>query len=98
MNRVTLQVPIDRSLKLSAEKVASEYGFSSLQEVIRVFMAQFANKKLMVGFSQVTADETLTEEQEAFLTKKYEKAKVEIKSGKGYVAKTAREMLAQLRS
>lgn len=89
---------MSKSLKLSAEKVASEYGFSSLQEAIRVFMAQFANKNIAIGFSQTTPDEVLSPEQEARLTKIYNKAKKELAKGEGFVAHSADEMLSQLRS
>ena len=98
MNKVTLQIPVDRTLKLSAEQRAIEYGFSSLQEAIRIFMTQFANKSLSIGFSQVGQDEILSTKQEAMLSRKYKKAKKEIASGKGFVARSAEEMLSQLRS
>lgn len=98
MSKVTLQVPVDRSLKIAAEKSAVESGFSSLQELLRVVMSQIAKQKLTIGFWGTIHDEVLTGEQEAVLTKKYEEAKAEIKAGKGFVAKTAGEMLSHLRS
>ncbi len=98
MSKVTVQVPVDKSLKASAERVALESGFSSLQEAIRVFMKQLSKKTLTIGFSQATQDEILTPKQEAILKKKYEKAKKEIAEGKGFVAHSAEEMMEQLRS
>lgn len=98
MNKVTIQVPVDKTLKASAEKVASEYGFSSLQEAIRLFMAQFANKSLNIGFFQTMPDEILTQKEEAVLIKKYTQAKKQIKKGKGFSAYSPDEMLSQLRS
>lgn len=50
MDTVTIQVPMQTSLKYAAAKVAQEYGFSSLQEVIRVLLNQFTQKKLVLQF------------------------------------------------
>ena len=96
MSKVTIQVPVNKSLKISAEKVAEEYGFSSLQEAIRLFMAQFATRKLTVGFSELT--EVLTDTQEGALNRKLARTKKEIASGKGLTATSVEEMLSQLRS
>lgn len=98
MSKITLQVPVDRSLKLSAEKVVAEYGFSSLQEAIRVFMAQIAKKALAISFSPVTPDEVLTSKQETLLTREYKEARREIDAGKGITASSVEEMISQLRS
>lgn len=46
MQKIILQVPMDKHLKNSAEKVASEQGFSSLQEIVRVFLSRLASKKV----------------------------------------------------
>lgn len=64
MNRTVLQIPLSKELKLSAEEAALDYGFSSLQEILRVFM-----KKL----SQKTLDITFKEERVVHLSKKNEK-------------------------
>ena len=50
MNNVTLQVPVSREIKLAAQKRATEMGFSSLQEAVRVFLYQFAAGKVDVSF------------------------------------------------
>ncbi len=52
MNSVTLQVPMDKSLRNSAAQVAQEYGFSSLQEVIRVLLSKLAKRQLSVSVEQ----------------------------------------------
>lgn len=39
---IKLQVPLRRDVKEGAEQVAERMGFSSLQEVIRVFLAGVA--------------------------------------------------------
>ncbi len=64
MNRTVLQIPLSKELKISAEQAALEYGFSSLQEILRVIM-----KKL----SQKTLDITFREERVVRLSKKNEK-------------------------
>lgn len=46
-NRVILQVPMPKSLKEQAETVSTDYGFSSLQEVIRIILAKLAKKELI---------------------------------------------------
>lgn len=94
--RTTLQIPIDRNLKTKSENIASEYGFSSLQELVRVFLKQFSLRTVVPSF---TSDiEFLTTEEENTLTSKYLKAKEEIINSRGYLAKTADKMLGQLNS
>jgi antitoxin component of RelBE/YafQ-DinJ toxin-antitoxin module len=42
MNRVTLQVPISKEIKLAAQDRAEAMGFSSLQEAVRIFLYRLA--------------------------------------------------------
>lgn len=95
--RLVIQVPTDPLLRLAAEKTAKEQGFSSLQEAIRVFMAQLAKKTIVISFSPTAIDETLTAHQEKILTKKYLKIKREIGKGKGFSSSSATEMMKNLR-
>lgn len=94
MNRTVLQVPLPKELKISAEKAAQDAGFSSLQEVLRVFMKKFANKKIDLTF----------EEEVTYLSSKAEKryAKItrDIESGKEkvYTARDADDLIKQLHS
>ena len=44
MKRHILQIPIDPDLRKKAEKEAENFGFSSLQEMIRVMLAQMVKK------------------------------------------------------
>lgn len=53
MNRTVLQIPVSKDLRLKAEEAALAYGFSSLQEVIRVFMNRLANKSVEVSFQPI---------------------------------------------
>ncbi len=94
MQRTVLQVPLPKELKISAEKAAEEAGFSSLQEVLRVFMKKFASKKIDLAF----------EEEITYLSpgaeKRYAKIVRDIESGKEkvYTAKDADDLIKQLHS
>lgn len=52
MDTTILQVPLSKGLKSNATDVAREYGFSSLQEVVRLFLAKLARKELFVSFGE----------------------------------------------
>lgn len=91
MQRTVLQVPLPKELKASAEKAALDAGFSSLQEVLRVFMRKFASKKIGLTF----------EENIVYLSpkaeKRYAKIDEDIKKGKNvYEAADVDDFLRQL--
>lgn len=94
MGRTVLQIPLSKELKISAEKAALDYGFSSLQEVLRVFMKKFASRKIELTF----------EEEVTYLSpkaeKRYAKIKRDIESGKEkvYTASDADDLIKQLHS
>lgn len=46
-----LQIPITTSLKERATSVALDQGFSSLQEITRVFLTQLAREQISVSFA-----------------------------------------------
>jgi|GEM_PF-4704256 len=48
-----VQVPIERDLLDKAKKLAEEYGFDSIQNLIRVLLTQFVNGNLHIGFVMV---------------------------------------------
>lgn len=50
MSRTTLQIPLDTTLREKAEKAAASAGFSSVQEVVRVFLNKFAAQSIDIGF------------------------------------------------
>jgi len=50
MSRTTLQVPLDTTLRNRAEKAAAAAGFSSVQEVVRVFLNKFSTQAVDIGF------------------------------------------------
>jgi hypothetical protein len=96
MNRVILQVPVTRDLRDAAENTALDFGFSSLQEALRVFMTKMANKQVTLSFEDKT--EYLTDVQEKVLAKKYNKFLADKKNGKTFVAHSTEGMFSQLTS
>lgn len=50
--RTTIQIPIDSVLRNEAEKAAQAAGFSSIQEVVRVFLKKFSQQAIEVNFSE----------------------------------------------
>lgn len=93
-NRVILQVPMTRSLKEQAEAVASDYGFSSLQEIIRVLLHKLAKKTLDISIRETEEIIHLSPAAE----KRYKKAFDDIKHNRN-ITKTENidELLLLLR-
>lgn len=77
MNRVILQVPMDKKLKEKAEIVSSDLGFSSLQETLRVLVTKLAKKELIFR-----VEEYPTIQLSPKAIKKIEKALKDHKQGK----------------
>lgn len=50
MNSTVLQVPINVDLRKKADFMAESKGFSSIQEVVRVFLSRFAAGDVEVEF------------------------------------------------
>lgn len=74
MQKIILQIPMDIKLKKSAEKVATAQGFSSLQEIVRVFLSQLATNKIDVTLQDSVQ---LSPEND----KRYAKAMEDMKAG-----------------
>lgn len=55
MDSTILQIPIKKDLRKKATLVAEDMGFSSLQEVVRVFLKRLARKELNVSFERFPA-------------------------------------------
>lgn len=49
MDTTILQIPMAKSLKQSAQEVANEYGFSSLQDLLRVVLTKLSRRELIVS-------------------------------------------------
>ena len=96
--RTNLQIPIDSGLRDSASEVARYYGFSSLQDAVRIFLTQLSQKRIGVGFVSQNKDELLTPEQEKKLTTTYKQAVRDMKAGKSYDAVDADDLISQLNS
>lgn len=90
MQKVTLQVPMNQQLKIDAEKAALEQGFSSLQELVRVILSKYAQKKIEVNFEEVVKLSPKAE-------KRYLKATKDFEEGKNiYSASSVKELMKQL--
>ena len=95
MDRVILQVPMSKSLKKSAEMVALDWGFSSLQETVRVILNKLAKRELSVSITEVEEIVNLSPAAE----KRYKKAIEDIKKGRNkYNPKNREEFFKMLRS
>lgn len=91
--RVILQVPIHKELKIAAETVAVESGFSSLQDAIRMFLSKFAKRQLVVSLEE--PEERLSPKAE----RRYAKMVDDIKKGKNVTkTKSLKELLDYLNS
>ena len=95
MTRVILQVPMPVALKQQAEAVASDYGFSSLQEIIRVVLRKLAKRELTISIQEAEEITYLTPSAE----KRYQKAIEDIKKDRNlYKPKNAKKFLEMLHS
>lgn len=52
MDKTVLQIPVSKTLRVKAENAALNSGFSSLQEIIRVFMKKLATRSMEVSFQE----------------------------------------------
>jgi len=90
MNRTVLQIPVSKALRTQAENAAYDFGFSSLQEVIRVFMTKLAKKSLVISFQEVR-------ELSSKAKLRYEKMDQDFAAGKNiFFAQTVDELEKQL--
>ena len=94
--KTNLQVPVEKHIKESSAQVALEYGFSSLQDAVRMFLTQLASRTITIHFHSDQSDEILTQKQEEVLTNKYKEVLKEIKAGKAYAVKNAEELIKNL--
>lgn len=94
-NRVILQVPMTKTLKEQAEAVASDYGFSSLQEIIRVLLHKLAKKTLDISIRETEEIIHLSPAAK----KRYKKIEEDIQNNRNiYRAKDTEDFFKQLRS
>ena len=93
MQKTVLQIPMSKQLKDDAQKAALDRGFSSLQEVLRVFMKKLADKNIDFSFNE-KGTVRLSKKN----AKRYSKILEDIESGKEkvYAAKNVDDFLEQL--
>ncbi len=75
MTKTILQVPINQNLKISAEREAISQGFSSLQELVRVFLSKVATHKIEVTLQESTMLSAKNEKRYLDMTKDFELGK-----------------------
>ena len=90
MSRTVLQIPVSKTLRTQAENAALDYGFSSLQEIVRVFMAKLAKKSIEISFQENIHVSPRAQ-------RRHEKMDEDFACGKNvYFAKTVKALKAQL--
>lgn len=72
MQKSILQIPLDKNLRDVAEKVASKQGFSSLQEVVRVFLTQLASDKIEINIEKSVKLSSKNEKKYSKMTRDFE--------------------------
>lgn len=95
MKTTVLQIPMSKDLRISAEKASEKLGFSSLQEVVRIFLNQFSNGIVKVSINQEFPSENVTYLSKS-AEKRYKKAIADIKSGNTTKTRNLRELLGIL--
>lgn len=75
MDKTILQIPINQDLKINAEKEASAQGFSSLQELVRVFLSKVASHKIEVTLQEATMLSENNEKRYLDMTADFESGK-----------------------
>ena len=86
MNTTNLQIPLSKDLKLSAQKAAVNMGFSSLQELIRLFLKRISTQSVHVSFVE---EEYLSPKAE----KRYMKMEKDIEKGINFTRTNSLEEL-----
>lgn len=91
IDRIILQVPMPKALKEEAEAVAKDYGFSSLQETIRLLLRKLSKRELGIEVREQVIK--LSPKAEA----RYMEMEKDFRSGKNiYKAKDLDEFVKQL--
>ena len=85
-----MQIPVSKTLRGQAEAAALDYGFSSLEEVIRVFMKKLAKGVIDISFREVVMLSSKSADR-------YQKIDEDFRLGKSiYSAETIKELQSQL--
>lgn len=95
MQRIIVQVPMNKELKEKAEEVSSDLGFSSLQEAIRVLLTKLSKKEFSLKVEETEEITYLSPAAE----RKFTKAVEDIKAGRNiYKPKNKKEFFELLNS
>ena len=92
MNTV-LHIPLNKDLKIKAENTAKKKGYSSLQEVLRVFIVQFTDEQIKPAFISAEGIVQLTLNQERYLSRRSEEIKKAAIKGDAYSVRNVDEMM-----
>jgi antitoxin component of RelBE/YafQ-DinJ toxin-antitoxin module len=93
MSRTVLQIPMTADLRKSAEAAAAAQGFSSLQEMVRVFLNRLSNQAISISFTKDQPAVQLS----AKANRRYSKMIDDIEKGKNvYKAKDVDDFIRQL--
>jgi len=91
MDTVVLQIPLSAQLRRSAGAVAKDYGFSSLQEIVRVLLAKLARRELAVNIEAVRPLSSRNEKRYLAMDKDFAKKR------NVFMAKNVDELMGQLK-
>lgn len=75
MGKSLLQIPVETNLRAQAAKAAAEMGFSSLQEPVRVFLKQLADRSVKVKFEPVVKLSAKNERRYAKMTEDFKRGR-----------------------
>ena len=94
MDTTILQIPMKKILREQAMKAAEKAGFSSLQEVVRVFLAQLTDTKMKISFEHPPV------KLSPKAARRYDRMSRELDSGKvkPFVAHSVDELMGWLHS
>lgn len=96
MATANIQVPVDIALKQKAAKRAAEFGFSSIQDMIRFLLKGVAEKRFDLGVIPTKKEENveyLTDEEFEVLEKRWKETKEAERKGEIYTARSVEEMM-----
>lgn len=95
MQRIIVQVPMNKDLKERAEVVSSDLGFSSVQEIIRVLLTKLSKKELSLRVEEAEEIKHLSPRAE----RKFKEAVKDIQTGRNVTkTKNVDELLELLHS
>lgn len=91
--RTNIQIPVSTNLKKAALLRAESLGFSSLQDVIRVFLTGFTKGSYTIGFVKEDSWENLQDDHISLLEKRFEETTHAEKKGDAFVSHSADDMM-----